>query len=320
MVRPKRRPNRKALVDLSGGRATYCGGNGGPAMTETAGPEAGRVYDRSFLLSPDKRKQLMELWEVEHAGRECFSDPNSVSLYGMPPPEWYGRGIRLLARTTLECVRDAFGDLIGRAVKGIVQASSAERVVVIDPFAGSCNALYWVLRHLENARGIGFEIERTIATLTRKNLSCVEADIKLLCGDYRTRLGHFRFPREHLLVVFVAPPWADALNANIGLDLSRTQPPVGEIVDYVGALYRANRLLFVTQVYEKIVPASLADYERRFDWSEVRIYDINVEGKRHGILLGTQGWTPEPPASAPGSAGQAPHQPTGGSRPHSGKR
>src|SRR4051812_920977 len=62
------------------------------------------------------------------------------------PPEWYGRGIRLLARTTLECVRDAFGDRIGRAVKGIVQASSAERVVVIDPFAGSCNALYWVLR------------------------------------------------------------------------------------------------------------------------------------------------------------------------------
>jgi hypothetical protein len=289
-------------------------------MTETSGPEAERVYDRSFLLSPDKRNQLMELWEVEQYGRDCFSDPNYVSLYGMPPPEWYGRGIRLLARTTLECVRDAFGDLIGRAVKGIVQASSAERVVVIDPFAGSCNALYWVLRHLENARGIGCEIEQTIATLTRKNLSCVEADIELLCGDYRTRLGHFRFPREHLLVVFVAPPWADALDGNTGLDLSRTRPPVGEIVDSVGALYRANRLLFVTQVYEKIVPASLVDYEGRFDWSELRIYDINVEGKRHGILLGTQGWTPEPPGSAPGSAGQAPHQPTDGARPHSGRR
>src|SRR3954453_23878939 len=93
MVRPKRRPNRKALVDLSGGRATYCGGKGGPAMTETSGPEAERVYDRSFLLSPDKRNQLMELWEVEQYGRDCFSDPNYVSLYGMPPPEWYGRGI-----------------------------------------------------------------------------------------------------------------------------------------------------------------------------------------------------------------------------------
>src|SRR4051812_920980 len=53
-------------------------------MTETSGPEAGRVYDRSFLLSPDKRNQLMELWEVEQYGRECFSDPNYVSLYGMP--------------------------------------------------------------------------------------------------------------------------------------------------------------------------------------------------------------------------------------------
>jgi hypothetical protein len=238
----------------------------------------------------------MELWEVEKYGRDCFSDPNYVSIYGMPPPEWYGRGIRLLARTTLECVRDPFGDLIARDVKRVLQGTLTTHVVIIDPFAGSCNALYWMLHHLENARGIAFEVERTVFDLTYKNLKnllCVDTNIELLCGDYRARLGLFRFPREHMLVVFVAPPWADALNESKGLDLARTRPPVGEIVDYVGALYRATRLLFVTQVHEKIVPASLSDYEARFDWSEVRIYDINPEGKRHGVLLGTRGWKPD---------------------------
>ena len=64
-------------------------------------------------------------------------------------------------------------------------------------------------------------------------------------------------------------------------------------MDHVGALYRANRLLFVTQVHEKMVPTSLSAYEARFDWSELRIYDINAEGQRHGILLGTRGWRPD---------------------------
>jgi 16S rRNA G966 N2-methylase RsmD len=263
-------------------------------MTEPSSADApGQVYDRSFLLSPDKRNQLMELWEVEKYGQDCFSDPNYVSIYGVSPPEWYARGIRLLARTTLECVRDPFGDLIGRDVKHVLREASPAHVVVIDPFAGSCNALYWMLCHLENARGIAFEIERMIYDLTYKNLLCVDAEIELLCGDYRARLGQFCFPREHMLVVFVDPPWADALDEINGLDLARTQSPVGEIVDYVGALYRANRLLFVTKVHEKIVPASLSANEARFDWCELCIYDINAEGQRHGILLGTQGWTPE---------------------------
>src|SRR5215510_1360120 len=29
-------------------------------------------YDRDFLLSPTKRNELLELWEVEKFGRDCF--------------------------------------------------------------------------------------------------------------------------------------------------------------------------------------------------------------------------------------------------------
>src|SRR5258708_11120803 len=73
-------------------------------------------YDRDFLLSPAKRNQIVELWEVEKFGRDSFGDPHAVSLYGMTPTQWYARGVRILARTTLEAVRDPFGNRICRVV------------------------------------------------------------------------------------------------------------------------------------------------------------------------------------------------------------
>jgi hypothetical protein len=38
-------------------------------------------YNRDFLLSPEKRNQLIELWEVEKYGSDCFGDPDHVHLY-----------------------------------------------------------------------------------------------------------------------------------------------------------------------------------------------------------------------------------------------
>jgi hypothetical protein len=73
-------------------------------------------YDRDFLLSPGKRNQMMALWEVEKFGTDSFGDPDYVSIYGMRPAEWYARGVRLLARTTLEAVRDRLGAMIGEDV------------------------------------------------------------------------------------------------------------------------------------------------------------------------------------------------------------
>ena len=60
-------------------------------------------YDRDFLLSPAKRNQIVELWEVEKFGRDSFGDPNAVSLYGMTPAQWHARGIRILSRTAVSC-------------------------------------------------------------------------------------------------------------------------------------------------------------------------------------------------------------------------
>src|SRR5216684_1722175 len=170
--------------------------------------DSARIYERAFLLSPEKRNQVMELWEVQKYGADSFSDSDYVCIFGMPPVEWYRRGIRLLSRTTVECVRDSLGTLIGKDVESVLQnVPSATKFVVVDPFAGSCNSLYWILRHVRNSKGIAFEADRTIYEITKQNLSSLDSGIELVNGDYRSLLRNYRFPTDYFVVVYVAPPW-----------------------------------------------------------------------------------------------------------------
>jgi hypothetical protein len=113
-------------------------------------------YDRDFLLSPAKRNEIIELWEVEKFGRDSFGDPDAVSLYGMRPAQWHAKGVRILARTALEAVRDPLGNRIGEDVARVAAtAPPGSTFGVIDPFAGSCNGLFSILRHLPEAEGLG---------------------------------------------------------------------------------------------------------------------------------------------------------------------
>jgi hypothetical protein len=252
-----------------------------------------RKYDRDFLLSAEKRNQIMELWEVQKFGSDSFGDPDHVCIYGMKPAEWYGRGIRLLARTTLEAVSDKLGDMIGRDVaRAIGKAGAEQKLGAVDPFAGSCNGLYSILRHLPNTRGIGFEVEKSVYELTRQNIAALNVNIQLVNGDYRGLLRIHRFPTDHNIVAFLAPPWGDALSFEIGLDLSRTKPPIIDIVDDFEDVYAGQPILYVTQVYERIEPSSLCALKNKFDWSDMLIYDVNVPGMQQGILVGTRRWNP----------------------------
>lgn len=251
------------------------------------------MYNRALLLSEAKRNDVLTLREVQQYGIDSFSDADYVRIYGMPPAEWYGRGIRLLARTAVECTRDALGDRMGRDVAAVIAKWPAQtRFVVIDPFAGSCNTLYWILRHVANSEGLAFELDPKIYELSERNIACLDRNIVLVQGDYKTLLGAHRVRGDQGLVVFVAPPWGDALDEAAGLDLRRTTPPVAEIIGQVGRTYAGRKILFATQVYEKVHPESLADLKGILEWSEMRIYDINIEGRNHGLLLGTRGWKP----------------------------
>jgi len=248
-------------------------------------------YDRDFLLSPAKRNQLVELWEVEKYGRDCFNDPDHVHLYGLSPKAWHERGVRILARTCLEAVKDPLGKKIARDIAEVVLPALGSRAVgIVDPFAGSCNALYAILQQLPGAKGIGFEVEPAVFDLTTQNIAHLGAPIELVNGNYKDLVRSRRHPGDHLIVVFLAPPWADALRPDTGLHLDRTKPPILEIVHDFEQVYGAQPVLYVTEVHEVNEPKALKAVEAAFDWSDLRIYDVNAPGLQHGILLGTRRW------------------------------
>jgi len=255
--------------------------------------ETGPSYDRALLLVGARRNAILDRWEVQRYGADSYRDPDYVSIYGLRPAEWYAKGIRLLGRTAVECTRDDLGDAIGRDVAGIaLMAPPSGGTLVIDLFAGSGNTLYWMLRHQPSARGLGFELDPAVFDLTRRNLAILGLPIDVTNVDYRAGLAGAAVPADRLLVVFIAPPWGDALGATAGLDLRRTTPPIVEIVDVLAARFGDHRLLCAIQVHETVEPASLAELTPRFDWSALRVYHLNAPGENHGVLLGTRGWAP----------------------------
>jgi hypothetical protein len=185
------------------------------------------------------------------------------------------------------------GDAIGKDVAAIAAARSPRaRALVIDPFAGSGNTLYWLLRHLLGERGVGFESDAEVFRLTRQNIAALALPIDIQNTDYLSGLAGVLVSPDELLIAFIAPPWGNALDRTSGLDLRRTTPPATEIVDFLLHKFYRNPLLCAIQVYEVVVPASLAELRSRFDWATLRINKLNMPGQNHGILLGTRGWTP----------------------------
>lgn len=250
------------------------------------------TYDRALLLAA-KRDAVLELWEVRRYGSDSYGDPDYVSIYGMRPADWHAKGVRVLGRTAVECTRDALGDAIGRDVAGIATARMpSSEVVIVDPFAGSGNTLHWLLRHLPGARGVAFESDAGVFRVTSENIAALGLPIDIRHTDYRSGLAGMSVVPDHLLIAFIAPPWGDALDRSSGLDLRRTTPPVAKIVDFVLEKFSANRVLCAIQIHEAVLPVSMTDVRDRFDWSAPRLYDLNLPGHNHGVLLGTRGWVP----------------------------
>jgi len=251
-------------------------------------------YDRGYLLHGAKRDEVLTLDEVRRYGADSFGDPDYLCLYGMKPAEWYERGIRLLGRTAVECTRDVLGDRMGRDVAAVaISLPKATPVTVIDPFAGSCNTLYWMLRHVASSEGLAFEIDPQVFELTRNNIAGLDRRITLKRDSFLDTIESHDLPLSRALIVFVAPPWGTALDEDRGLDLSRTEPPIMGIIERIARRYGGRKMLFATQVYEKVEASSLAALERTLDWSRLLVYDFNVTGRNHGILLGTKGWKPD---------------------------
>src|SRR5262249_13139756 len=153
------------------------------------------------------------------------------------------------------------------------------------PFAGSCNTLYWIVRHVLTSEGLAFELDPQVFELSNSNVSSLDRRIVLRHGEFFANLASLDLPSGHALVVFLAPPWGTALDETKGLDLRRTEPPITGIIERITQRYPDRRLLFATQVYEKVESGSLAELEGTLDWSQLNVYGFNVVGSNHGILL-----------------------------------
>jgi hypothetical protein len=251
------------------------------------------TYDRGLLLGEAKRNAVLEMWEVQRYGSDSYGNADHVSVYGLRPADWYTKGVRLLGRTVVECTPNALADAIGKDVADVAAlAPQRTRTLVVDPFAGSGNTLYWLLRHLPGALGVGFESDAGVFRLTRQNMAALALPIDILNTDYLSGLAGISPAKDELLIAFIAPPWGDALDRTSGLDLRRTTPPIAEIVDVLLHRFSQSRLLCVIQLYEVVDPVSMAEVRARCEWSTLRVYELNAPGQRPGILLGTKGWAP----------------------------
>jgi hypothetical protein len=143
-----------------------------------------------------------------------------------------------------------------------------------------------------HARGVGFESDAGVFRLTRQNMAALRLQIEIHNTDYLSGLTDLCVSPDERLITFIAPPWGDALRETSGLDLRRTTPPITKIVDFLFHRFSQNRLLCAVQVYEIAAPVSMAELRARFDWSTVRVYQMNAPGQNHGIFLGTRGWAP----------------------------
>ncbi len=183
------------------------------------------TYDRELLLLGSRRNEVLELWEVRRYGIDSYGDADYVSIYGLSPTEWYRRGIRLLGRTVVECTRDRLADAMGREIAAAASLGSrTSRATVVDLFAGSCNTLFWILRHLAHSQALGFELDPQVFNLTRQNLSILGMPIEIVHEDYVKVAHRLSLAADQLLIAFIAPPWGEALTKANGLDLRRTSP------------------------------------------------------------------------------------------------
>ena len=182
-------------------------------------------YDRDFLLSPTKRNEMMELWEVEKFGTDSFGDPDYVSIYGMRPAEWYARGGTTCSHNPGGGTRSVGrGDRRGCRALGHLCAEEC-RLRRTRPI---CRLLQWPLLGPSSCS----PMPKLVASNGIPN--GFQADLgQFVAARFSNRVDPRRLPRadrqeplQHHLVAFLGPPWADGLDPVHGLDLSRTRPPI----------------------------------------------------------------------------------------------
>ncbi|MCX4856240.1 RsmD family RNA methyltransferase [Streptomyces canus] len=194
----------------------------------TTGSHAAYFTFRDQLLGP-LRTTVLTGRQLCEAGRLIYGRPEGLSLYGIPAPEMETRGIQLLGRTTIECSIDPYSAAVADAVADLhTTTPQGSGAMVVDLFCGSGNFGLHLGRRLA-LPVYASEFDPVVHDTTRNNLDRIGSTVELHLLDYRDLLGKLPARSDHDTYV-VEPPWGPAFTAD-GLDLTRTSPPVPEILD-----------------------------------------------------------------------------------------
>ena len=212
------------------------------------------------MLNPPWDRKQLTLREIRRAGHVLAGDPNDLRIFGMAPIAWYALGIRILGRTAVEVTRDQHAGFLAKSVAHTL-ASEGHRISdIIDPFVGSGNLLYHLLRATKATRGCGLDINADIIALTERNFS----RLRLLRKLRHARLTFLRRDwsqspsciENRATLVIVCPPWGDAFD-EAGLDLRKTKPPVPDVLQTLRGRMRSGPIFALIQTHPSMVTESV---------------------------------------------------------------
>ena len=113
---------------------------------------------------------------------------------------WYGQG--MLAERRSNAPHDTLGNRIGRDIASIATTlPKTTHFTVIDPFAGSCNTLYWILRYVPNSQ----------ASPVSSTPGCTSCNMATT-----NRLADRHLPPDHVLIFFMRRRGAQPSTKSLG--------------------------------------------------------------------------------------------------------
>ena len=221
---------------------------------------------RRFLNPPWDRKQLT-FREIRRAGWELAGNPHDLRLFGMNPIAWYCLGIRIRGRTAVEVTRDQHAQFLGESVAATLGASGIAISDVIDPFVGSGNLLFHVLRATKATRGVGLDNNEDVMELTGRNFSRLRRFGRLKLAQLALHREDW-VAAEHYIenrptLILEAPPWGDAFDSR-GLDIRKTAPPMATVLERLAHCARTAPMFAMLQIHPLMVAESVTEITRNY--------------------------------------------------------
>ena len=223
--------------------------------------------------------------ELRLLGQAMYGNPDRYRLFGLGIDSLMARQIRLLRRTAIECCIDEHAIQIALRVRELShQLRLPGPVLVVDPFAGSSNLLYWVSRVLE-ADGIGFESNPYVHAATLANLQRLKIPLQLKNCSYSTVPSVLPEADQRSFVYLFDPPWGKAFDPAKGLDMNRTEPPIVSLLTLASRWVQGRPGMAAVKGCERMSGTVPSELQQEARLLEFKVMEPGVIGLRPACLV-----------------------------------